>query len=394
MLKVGEFFSGYGSQSLSLKYLNIEHEVVCTSEIDIDAILSYGVLRFNLNEDTNVTNKHMIKYLKNRNIGVNLKTNKCTKIDKLDDVTLRKLYNATIKANNFGDISLIEPNVLPDMDLMTYSFPCVAISRAGKMEGMKENSNTKSSLIHECKKIIHMKKPKYLLMENVSDLICKKHIDDFNDWIQWLNDEGYVSNYKVMKGSDYGIPQNRERVFMVSILNGKEFEFPIENKNSIILSDLLEKDIKMYKYHDVMNGIVDKECPFTDKYLNLIHEEDDEIRIKQNVKKGYIVFNPKNGIGVCDLSYPTSKLRRGRVQNDGDYCPTLTASSQALCVLDKELNFRKFTNREEFRLMGMKDEDIDKLFTLNLKYDTYHKLAGNSIVINCLNEIFSKLLIE
>lgn len=121
---------------------------------------------------------------------------------------------------NFGDISKIDWSAVPDFDLFTYSFPCTQISRAGRQEGLQKGSGTASSLVWECLRAINLKSPKYLLMENVADLLGDKMRNDFESWSNELVALGYVNYAQLLKAPDYGIPQSRKRVFMVSILGG------------------------------------------------------------------------------------------------------------------------------------------------------------------------------
>lgn len=176
MLRVFEAFSGVGSQRMALRNLGIEHEVVAIAEIDKYAIQSYT-----------------------------------------------SIHGET---KNVGDISKLSMNEIPDHDLFTYSFPCQDISVAGKGAGFSEESDTRSSLLWECKRIIEGKKPKYLLLENVKNLVSNKFRPDFDKWLEWLSSQGYTNHWKVLNAKDFGIPQNRERVFVVSILSDLEFNFP------------------------------------------------------------------------------------------------------------------------------------------------------------------------
>ena len=121
---------------------------------------------------------------------------------------------------NYGDISKIDWEKVPDFDLFTYSFPCTDISASGKQAGLEEGSGTRSSLLWECRKAIEAKHPRYLLMENVSALVSKKFIKYLHKWMSWLSSQGYENYTQVLNAKDFGCPQNRERVFMVSILNG------------------------------------------------------------------------------------------------------------------------------------------------------------------------------
>lgn len=196
-LKVIELFAGVGAQRQALKEANIEHEIVAISEIDKYALLAY-----------------------------------------------EKLHGATL---NLGDIRNIER--LPIADLWTYSFPCTDISLAGRMGGFEKGSNTHSSLLWEVQRLVNVahhnnELPKYLLMENVKNLVSKRFKPLFDEWVDYLSSLGYKSFYKVLNAKDYGVPQNRERVFMLSILDEKaEFEFPSKHELKIKLGDLLEDNV-------------------------------------------------------------------------------------------------------------------------------------------------------
>lgn len=140
-----------------------------------------------------------------------------------------EIEDAAIKAHNalfpqwsdrnLGDICKVDPNDVPDCDVLTYSFPCTSISNAGKQAGLEKGSGTASSLLWECEKIIKAKRPQYLLMENVKALVQKKFMPEFQRWIDILKGLGYDNYWKVLNAKDYGVAQNRERVFMVSILS-------------------------------------------------------------------------------------------------------------------------------------------------------------------------------
>lgn len=147
---------------------------------------------------------------------------------------------------NYGDISKIDWASVPDFDLFTYSFPCQSISVAGLQHGFAENSGTRSSLLWECRKAIKTKRPKYLLMENVKALISKKFKPDFERWLVTLSLMGYVNFYQVLNAKNYGVPQNRERVFMVSIRDDGEspqYHFPKTFNLVKRLRDILEDEV-------------------------------------------------------------------------------------------------------------------------------------------------------
>ena len=200
-LKVFEAFSGIGAQRKALANLGIDHEVVAISEIDKFAIKSYTAI-----------------------------------------------YGETL---NLGDISTVDPESIPDHDLFTYSFPCQDISVAGKQAGLDMDGGTRSGLLWECQKVIAVKKPKYLLLENVKNLVGKRHKANFDRWLDWLVEQGYSNYWQVLNAKDYGIPQNRERVFVVSILGEHEpFAFPEKQELTTRLKDLLEPSVPEQFYLD------------------------------------------------------------------------------------------------------------------------------------------------
>lgn len=160
---------------------------------------------------------------------------------------------------NYGDISKIDWSKVPDFDLFTYSFPCTDLSNAGKQAGFEEGSGTRSSLLWECRKAVAAKHPKYLLLENVKSLVSEKFLPGFLKWCDWLTGEGYTNFCQVLNAKDYGIPQNRERIFVVSILGDAWFSFPHPFELKLRLKDMLEEkvDEKYYLPQDKVNQFIE-----------------------------------------------------------------------------------------------------------------------------------------
>ena len=198
-LRVFEAFAGYGSQHMALERLHNEnpqfsYEVVGISEIDKFAVQSYEAI-----------------------------------------------HGPT---RNFGDISAIDWESVPDFDLFTYSFPCTDISLAGRQKGLEENTGTRSSLLWQSRKAIIAKRPKYLLMENVKALTYKKFRPYLDKWIAELESYGYKNFWKVLNAKDFGVPQKRERVFMLSVLDKEaEFSFPEPQELKRTIKDCLESEV-------------------------------------------------------------------------------------------------------------------------------------------------------
>ena len=127
---------------------------------------------------------------------------------------------------NYGDITAIDWEQVPDFDLFTYSSPCQDFSNAGLQRGGDEGSGTRSSLLWECRRAIVAKRPKYLLLENVANLVSKRFKPLFQKWLDELESYGYANFWQVMNVKDYGVPQNRKRVFLVSMLRQEKCTYP------------------------------------------------------------------------------------------------------------------------------------------------------------------------
>jgi len=268
MIKVFEAFSGYGSQTLALKKYGIEFESVGIAEIDKYAIAAHE--------------------------------------------------NLHGKVKNYGDVSLLSVDELPCMDLFTYSFPCQDISNAGKQRGFEKGSGTRSSLLWECERIIEGKRPMFLMMENVKNLVGKKNKPNFEIWLKTLENLGYNNYWKVVNAKWCGVPQNRERVFCVSIrkdMDFGQFHFEEDFDNGIRLKDILESEVDEKYYVN------------TEKSKELLIGLNESIVVKQATKQGFDIAYPGDSI---NLEQPNSKTRRGRVGKE--ICNTLTTSCNIAVV--------------------------------------------------------------
>ena len=228
-IRLIELFGGIGCQALALEYLNVDFEHYKLIEFDKYCIQTYNQLH----------NTNFIPL----------------------DITKIKGEDLEIKdTNNYEYI-------------LTYSYPCQSLSLAGKQEGMTEGSNTKSSLLWELKRLLNEivigggSLPQVLLMENVTQVHSKKNIEDFKKWINFLENLGYSNYYQDLNAKNYGIPQNRDRTFMVSLLGNYYYEFPKPFKLELRLKDMLEDEVdekyflsdKMIEY---LTGTNQKESKF------------------------------------------------------------------------------------------------------------------------------------
>ncbi|MCU5407985.1 DNA cytosine methyltransferase [Bacillus cereus] len=371
-LRVFEAFAGVGTQSMALKRLRVDYEVVGIAEIDKFAIQSYMAIHG--------------------------------------------------ETKNYGDISKIDPTELPDMDLFTYSFPCQDLSISGKQRGMSEG--TRSGLLYECEKVITTKKPKYLLLENVKNLVGKKFKPDFDRWLEWLESQGYRNYWQVLNAKDYGVPQNRERVFVVSIFGEGTYGFPEPYLVDTKIKDILEDEVEEKHYlsseraEKLMltekdnirfekNRIIQVTNP-TFSQQRVYHSEgiaptiaagnngggkepckiidyvDGEVRVKEATKLGYKVAEKGDSI---NLEHPNSTTRRGRVGKQ--VAQTLTTSPQQATLINYRI--RRLTPLECWRLMGVSDEDFYKTKAAGISDSQLYKQAGNAIVVDVLVGIFGNL---
>ena len=291
-----ELFSGIGAQEKSLRQLKIPYRIINTCDCDKDAVLSYAAMRFNIDKAMKTyqfpTQDKMIEELQNKGFGYDFIKSKHTITSRTPINKLKQYYIADKLSNNLGDISKVDR--LPYADMVTYSFPCTDLSVAGKGEGMvnkcscgyswpidfsddneslicpscgaKVQSSTRSGLLGQVQRLLAVSKkentlPKYLLLENVKNLVGKKFKPQFDAWIRWLDSIGYNTYYQVLNSKHYGIPQNRERIFAVSIrkdIDDGKFKFPEQIPLTTRLKDILEKNVdeKYYLSGDKVESIL------------------------------------------------------------------------------------------------------------------------------------------
>lgn len=194
--KILELFAGIGAASKALENLGIEHEIVDAVEID-----KYAVKAFN-----------------------------------------------AIHGTNFVPQDICEWDKDIECDLIMHGSPCQDFSIAGRQAGGDKDSGTRSSLMYETLRIVEKLKPKYVIWENVKNLLSKKHRHNFDAYLEAMTKLGYANNYQVLNAKNYGVPQNRERVFTVSILGEGNFKFPEPIPLEKKLKDVLETEVEEKYY--------------------------------------------------------------------------------------------------------------------------------------------------
>lgn len=351
-IRLIELFAGIGSQAKALKNLNIkfEHWKVC--EIDKYAINSYNAIH-----NTNFTTS---------------------------DITKLTYKDLDIKNTDEYDY------------IMTYSFPCQDLSIAGKMLGMEKESGTRSGLLWEVERLLKecCKKsnlPQILIMENVPQIVKAK---GWHDWCAFLSRLGYSNYCFILNSLDFGIPQTRQRAFMLSLLGDYSYSIPKKIKLSLILEDLLD-NIVDEKY--VMKKLNKNLCETLEnvKNTNFTYIDAYNRSVKKNIS-GTIScgVSNRNSTFIKYGSYFTWKNKKGiyntqcnRMADKKNYALTIASSNCGL-VFDEVI--RKYTAKECWRLMGFYDNDYDKASIFNKEKNLYIQ-AGNSIVVQVLMAIFGEL---
>ena len=280
-VKIFDSFAGIGALVNAHRFLGVPYEVVGISDIDVDAIISYAAV--NIEGFSNIDFEYpsveeMKEYLIKIGVGFDFTKNKSS-IQHIKKDKLMKVYKACILLNNYGDISKINYEALPDFDLFNFSFPCTDISNSGKQKGFKneDGTPTRSGLVKYGIDLIKVKRPKYIMIENVKALIQKKFIEDFYDIVNEIGSYGYKCYYPtkddnvtpcVLNSKNYGIPQNRERIFVICVRNdindkidrfweGKDFGFRLKDfleeevDEKYYLSEEIQKRFKLNGNNDI-----------------------------------------------------------------------------------------------------------------------------------------------
>lgn len=353
-----------------------------------------------------------------------------------------KSFNA-IHGTNFlpSDIRLWDKSF--NADLIMHGSPCQDFSVAGLNKGGDEGSGTRSSLMYETLRIVEKIKPKYVIWENVKNILSKKHHHNFTAYQKKMTELGYDNFYQVLNARDYGIPQNRERVFTVSIRSDlcQSFSFPEKQTLSVKLGDILEKrvDEKYYLSERAIKCFMSNgtgNYPRRERFLSNINRKNKDIgnsvttragarptdnfiiddTYKNREKRCYGTLSPTLRSGRnFKVAEPVIVASRGRnVENPSDRRkgialkqrlePRKDGVTNTITTVQKDnyvsessainsRRIRKLTPRECWRLMGFDDSDFNKA-SLVCSDNQLYKQAGNSIVVNVLEEIFAKLFFD
>ncbi|MEG0577007.1 MAG: DNA cytosine methyltransferase [Bacilli bacterium] len=300
-----------------------------------------------------------------KNIGISIEIIDAVEIDKFAIKSFNAIHNTNFVTQ---DIKKWDKEI-KNIDLIVHGSPCQDFSVAGRQAGGDENSGTRSSLMFETLRIVGNIKPNYVVWENVKNILSKKHIHNFNAYLKKMEELGYKNYYKVLNAKDYNIPQNRERVFTISIKKdiNKNFVFPEKQELKLRLKDMLEEKVEQ-KY-------------YLDKYLTLFKANKN--KITSDIKIAGIIEKNKWRRYMKIVLLQDSISSCLNTMQGGNTEPKVLINVNSIKI-------RKLTPRECWRLMGFTDKNFEKVALINSNAQLY-KQAGNSIVVNVLEAIFRNL---
>lgn len=322
-------------------------------------------------------------------------------------------YNA-IHGTNFipQDITKWDKDI--KVDLIMHGSPCQDFSIAGKQAGGDKGAGTRSSLMYETLRIVRKLKPKYVIWENVKNLLSEKHRHNFQAYQDAMAELGYRNYYKVLNAKDYGVPQNRERVFTVSILGDGSFEFPEPEPLGKRLKDVLEDDVdeKYYLSEKAVAGFIRHNKTHESRGNGFKFEPIDTNKPAHTVSTKAGSRATDNFIQVVGMLGIKGQDQIKRVYNENGISPALSTMQGGNRqpkvaeprILDAKITrgamgtvdnyrIRKLTPKECWRLMGFDDSDFEKAEKVNSNTQLY-KQAGNSIVVNVLEKIINNIIKE
>lgn len=409
MYNIVELFSGIGSQAKALQNIGLEINVLGTCEWDIHASIAYDAIHNSPELPFYVlkmSKEELLDKLKEYTLSNDGKEKMDFKTLKTYSVaSLRRIYAAIVRSRNFVDVSSLTGEAMPKkIDILTYSFPCQDLSNVGAFhgynKGIDKDSGSRSSLLWQVGRILqemkdaHRRLPRYLLMENVPSLLSQRHFANFSTWIHDLEELGYVSKYFELNAHDFGLPQNRPRLLMISVWVGqsenrkKKVEKYFANKEpqNIIddyvnsgyydpkrIDDFFRTDYNNIKYLEEAKDCNPNDTPSRRK----IWDENPQLVLKGNK------INP-----AFDM-IRTITTKQDRNPNSGNLYFDLGGEGKS--------KFRYLTPRECLLFMGFTDEDYENIIKNNPEIhkgsvlfprDKIIRMAGNSIPVKLLEGIF------
>ncbi len=352
--RVTELFSGIGAQRMALMEKGIPHEVVATSDVNKFSLQSYEAI-----------------------YGDN---------------------------PNLGDITKVSS--IPDSDILTYSFPCTDLSVANaKKKGMAKGADSRSSLVWEVQRLLEDAKqrgalPEWLIMENVPAILGKKNRTDFNEWVAYLDSLGYTSRWGVLNAKDFGVPQNRERAFMLSHLGPDCPDLPVGPGSTRVLEDVLESDVpeNYYLSKARMKGLEESNKKEKAKGNGFRFEPVSRDGIAHTVttragsrKTDNFVYDHCHQVGELDIKGYDCIKRVYSPDGLSPTCPRGAGGNHLPKITEDGKRVRKLTPRETWRLQGFPDWAFDRAAATGMSDTRLYEQAGNSLAVPVMGAIMETI---
>lgn len=407
MFRVIETFSGIGSQAKALERIGVEYSIINTADWDINAILAYCMIhkgKIDIDKYSKISDTEVIDTLKTLTLSADGKKPINEKsFNRLPMDLKRRIYAAIKETNNLVSITDVKGEHIPEnIDLFTYSFPCQDLSLCGcwhgNKSGISRDAENRSGMLWEVERILlemseqGRELPRFLVMENVTNILSKTHEKDFSEWKENLQNLGYYNKIYRLNSRNFGIPQKRERAYMVSVLCGgdEDIEAAVHQyfeehnlegdeaerlrQRRLVLKDILCLDYSNPQYKAEADASKPNDTP---SRKDILRDND-------------MLFDGKT---INEIYVNTVTTKQDRNPNSG----LITYHNYAR----NKAKWRYLTPRECFKLMGFDESDFEKVIfdnpqvTKNRKlYSTEKliKLAGNSIVVDVLEAIFRQII--
>ncbi len=408
MFKVVETFSGIGAQAKALERLGIDYKIVNTCDWDVNAIIAYCRIHMggiDMNYSKNMSDEDIDQFLRSTTLSMDGK--KAITDKSYNQLTLdfkRLLYSAIQQTNNFVSITDVHgSDICENVDLLTYSFPCQDLSLCGCWHGNKSgiarDAHNRSGMLWEVERILKemysagQRLPKFLLMENVTNILSSTNKKDFDDWKSTLVSIGYENHIYRLNAKNFGVPQKRERAYMISILcDGDHKKTDLINRyfeENNLENDLIARRYRTRKFHlrDVLRLDYRKKCYREEANYNQPNNTPSRVKI---YNENDILFD---GIKINEIYVNTLTTKQDRNPNSG-----LIIYNNGM---DGKAKWRYLTPRECFMLMGFDEKDYESVIINNPEYkkntrlltnEKLIKLAGNSICVDVLEALFRQII--
>lgn len=411
--KIVELFSGIGSQAKALKNLDVDIEVQATCEWDIHAFIAYDAIHNGTDILQEVKGKNKVEVfelLKDYTFSNSGKeAMSAATLHAYSEEVLKRIFTALKRTCNLVDISKVHGCDMPGKtDLLTYSFPCQDLSNVGAFhhynKGIDRDSGSRSSLLWEVGRILTemsklgKKLPRYLVMENVPTLLSDRHKANFFAWINELEKLGYRSGYYQLNAKEFGIPQNRPRLLMLSVFVGNN-EKKEKLVNQFFARTTEESIIKDYRASGYYHNVTIRELlRITEDRSSILWREALECTPNDTPSRRKIweenpVIYDESGHYTNETFIRTITTKQDRNPNSGNiYFDS---------GVEKRGKFRYLTPRECMLFMGFTDEDYERLILANPEQRVHSKLfprdkiirmAGNSIPVKLLEGFFYQVM--